>query len=88
MILEFLEKIEISHACANQSLFVQSIVASFSYFEINIFVSFWGKCHFNDSANVTNGNRPRTNHILKAFYCLENYLLFISNSRKKIHLQK
>ena len=80
MILVLLEKIEISHACANQRIFIQSIVASFIYIEINIYVSFWGKCLFDDSAENTNKNRRRTNHILKTFYCLENYLLFINHS--------
>ena len=48
------------------------------------YISFWRKCLFDDSANVTNGNKLRTYRTLKTSYCLENYLLSSNNSRKEI----
>ena len=48
------------------------------------YIPFWRKCLFDDSANVTYGNKLRTHHTFKTSYCLENYLLSRNNSRKEI----
>ena len=48
------------------------------------YISFWRICLFDDSANVTNGNKLRTYRTFKTSYSLENYLLSSNNSRKEI----
>ena len=49
-----------------------------------LYIFFWRKCLFDDSANVTNGNKLRTYRTFKTSNCLENCLLSSNNSRKEI----
>ena len=81
----FLETINFSHVWTNQSTFSKAkLLHAVTVRLKDSYISFWRKCLFDDSANVTNGNKLRTYRTFKTSYCLENYLLSSNNSRKEI----
>ena len=81
----FREKINFSHVWTNQSTFSKAkLLHAVTVRLKDFYISFWRKCLFDDSANVTNGNKLRTYRTFKTSYCLENYLLSSNNSRKEI----
>ena len=81
----FLGKINFSHVWANQNTFSKAkLLHAVTARLKDSYISFWRKCLFDDSANVTNGNKLRTYRTFKTSYCLENYLLSSNNSRKEI----
>ena len=68
----FLEKLNFSHVWANQSTFSKANLLHAVTTKLkDSYVSFWSKCLFDDSSNVTtgNGNKLRTYRTFKTSYC-------------------
>ena len=71
----FLKKLNFPHVWANQSTFSKAKLLHAVTVKLkDSYVSFWRKCLFDDSSNVTtgNGNKLRTYRTFKTSYCLEN----------------
>ena len=81
----FMEKINFSHVWTSQSTFSKAkLLHTVTVRLKDSYISFWRKHLFDDSANVTNGNKLTTYWTFKTSYCLENYLLSSNKSRNEI----